>query len=194
MSVDVVALLNDTTGTQLAVGFEDPNCHVGLILGTGTNACYMEKTANIPKFKGDSSKFPEVIVNCEWGAFGEGEAMDDWLTEYDDKLEQRFKEDHYKQQAEKKAEQGENAPTEEYKEKQQMCVNNIIMCDQFGILGSGRFEKLISGKYLGFITHATLLKLAQDKVLFGGIYSEKFSELVIDRFDSAFLSIIEGEK
>ena len=28
MSVDVVALLNDTTGTQLAVGFEDPNCHV----------------------------------------------------------------------------------------------------------------------------------------------------------------------
>ena len=28
VSVDVVALLNDTTGTQLAVGFEDPNCHV----------------------------------------------------------------------------------------------------------------------------------------------------------------------
>ena len=89
MSVDVVALLNDTTGTQLAVGFEDPNCHVGLILGTGTNACYMEKTAAIPKFTGDRSKFPDVIVNCEWGAFGEDGSMDDWLTDYDKAVEEK---------------------------------------------------------------------------------------------------------
>ena len=92
VSVDVVALLNDTTGTQLAVGYKDPNCHVGLILGTGTNACYMEKTAAIPKFKGDCAKFPEVIVNCEWGAFGDRDgardgAMDLWLTEYDTEVE-----------------------------------------------------------------------------------------------------------
>ena len=89
MSVDVVALLNDTTGTQLAVGFEDSNCHVGLILGTGTNACYMEKTAAIPKFTGDRSKFPDVIVNCEWGAFGEDGSMDDWLTDYDKAVEEK---------------------------------------------------------------------------------------------------------
>ena len=89
MSVDIVALLNDTTGTQLAVGFEDPNCHVGLILGTGTNACYMEKTAAIPKFKGDRSKYPEVIVNCEWGAFGEHKEIDTWLTDYDREVEKK---------------------------------------------------------------------------------------------------------
>ena len=88
VSVDVVALLNDTTGTQLAVGYEDPNCHVGLILGTGTNACYMEKTAAIPKYTGDCSKFPEVIVNCEWGAFGDGGALSPWLTEYDAEVEE----------------------------------------------------------------------------------------------------------
>ncbi|CAI8016985.1 Hexokinase-2 [Geodia barretti] len=152
VSVDVVALLNDTTGTQLAVGFEDPNCHVGLILGTGTNACYMEKTAAIPKFTGDRSKFPDVIVNCEWGAFGEDGSMDDWLTDYDKAVEEKV-------------------------------INR----------GQQIFEKLISGKYLGSVTHAALLKLTRDKVLFGGVCSERFSELVIDRFDSAFLSVIEGE-
>ena len=89
MHVDIVALLNDTTGTQLAVGYEDLNCHVGLILGTGTNACYMEKTAAIPKFKGDRTKYPEVIINCEWGAFGEkhGE-LAPWLTEFDAAVEE----------------------------------------------------------------------------------------------------------
>ena len=56
------------------------------------------------------------------------------------------------------------------------------------------FEKLISGKYLGAITHASLLKLVNDGVLFGGTCSDSFKELVIDRFDSAFLSLIEGQK
>lgn len=90
MCVDVVALLNDTTGTQLAVGYEYPNCHVGLILGTGTNACYMEKTAAIPKFKGDCTKYPEVIVNCEWGAFGDDNGeLAPWLTEFDAEVEKK---------------------------------------------------------------------------------------------------------
>lgn len=57
-----------------------------------------------------------------------------------------------------------------------------------------RFEKLISGKYLGAITHAALLKLVRDGVLFKGTCSDSFKELVIDRFDSAFLSQIEGKK
>lgn len=34
IKVDVVALLNDTTGTQMALGLSDPDCFVGLILGT----------------------------------------------------------------------------------------------------------------------------------------------------------------
>lgn len=57
-----------------------------------------------------------------------------------------------------------------------------------------RFEKLISGKYLGAITHAALLKLMRDKVLFGGKCSEKFGQLEIDCFKSEFLSNIEGDK
>ena len=49
-----MALINDTTGTLLAVaGNKFPDCHVGLILGTGTNVCYMEKfdAATMPKFR-----------------------------------------------------------------------------------------------------------------------------------------------
>ena len=87
--MDVVALLNDTTGTQLAVGHEDTNCHVGLILGTGTNVCYMEKTVAIPKYPGDRSKYPEVIVNTEWGAFGDDGVISTWLTEHDAEVEKR---------------------------------------------------------------------------------------------------------
>lgn len=81
--------MNDTTGTQLAVGYEDPNCHVGLILGTGTNACYMEKIASIPKYKGDRSKHSEVIINCEWGAFGDDGMLTKWLTDYDAEVEKK---------------------------------------------------------------------------------------------------------
>ena len=76
---------------------------------------------------------------------------------------------------------------------------SVVLCSDVSIhtvywCAFPRFEKLISGKYLGSITHAALLILTQDKVLFGGVCSEKFSELVIDRFDSAFLSVVEGEK
>ena len=85
--MDVVALLNDTTGTQLAVGFDDPNCHVGLILGTGTNACYTEKTDAIPKYGGDRSRYSHVVVNLEWGAFGDDGVLEPWLTEFDRQLD-----------------------------------------------------------------------------------------------------------
>ena len=85
--MEVVALVNDTTGTQLTLGHNDPNCHVGLILGTGTNACYTEQLDAVPKFKGDRSKHSQVIINCEWGAFGDDGKLDPWLTDYDRELE-----------------------------------------------------------------------------------------------------------
>jgi hexokinase len=50
--VNVIALVNDTVGTMLACSFFDPDCSVGLIVGTGSNACYMERLENIPKLKG----------------------------------------------------------------------------------------------------------------------------------------------
>lgn len=87
IDVDVVALVNDTTGTQLAVGIKDPDCHIGLILGTGTNACYMESLNAIPKFDGNRSQYSKVIVNTEWGAFGDDGKLDPYLTAFDNELD-----------------------------------------------------------------------------------------------------------
>ncbi len=55
--VKVAALLNDTVGTLAAKSYGDKNCDVGVIIGTGTNACYAE-----PALSGE-------IVNTEWGNF-----------------------------------------------------------------------------------------------------------------------------
>ncbi|EJW71661.1 hypothetical protein WUBG_17430 [Wuchereria bancrofti] len=87
ISIDVVALLNDTVGTLMACAFKDNTCQIGVILGTGTNACYMEKLSNCPKFKKygfDKDKYPkEMIINIEWGAFGDNGCIDFLRTEFD---------------------------------------------------------------------------------------------------------------
>ena len=83
----MVALVNDTTGTQLAAGNEVRDCHIGLILGTGTNACYMERLDAVPKFKGDRKHYSQVIINTEWSAFGDDGTLENWRTEYDRKFD-----------------------------------------------------------------------------------------------------------
>ncbi len=55
--VKVAALINDTVGTLAAKSYEDRDCDIGVIIGTGTNACYAE-----PALGG-------MIVNTEWGNF-----------------------------------------------------------------------------------------------------------------------------
>ncbi|MEA2102753.1 MAG: hypothetical protein U9P80_09340 [Thermodesulfobacteriota bacterium] len=66
--IRVVALANDTTGTLVAKSFVDPDCDLGVILGTGTNACYPEKTSNIRKLKGLDPQ-GHMIIDMEWGNF-----------------------------------------------------------------------------------------------------------------------------
>lgn len=51
---EIVAVINDTTGTNLAGSLKHENCRVGIILGTGTNAAY---------YNGHE------IINTEWGGF-----------------------------------------------------------------------------------------------------------------------------
>ena len=54
-------------------------------IGTGTNACFVERIENIELFKGDPKK-PYMIINAEWGNFGADGVIDDFLTEYDETL------------------------------------------------------------------------------------------------------------
>ena len=86
-TVDVVALVNDTTGTMMSCAFENPLVSAGLILGTGTNACYMESLDNIPKWDGDQDEPRQVIINTEWGAFGDNGSLDHLRTKYDEQLD-----------------------------------------------------------------------------------------------------------
>ncbi|XP_077287560.1 hexokinase A isoform X2 [Arctopsyche grandis] len=82
VQIDVCAILNDTTGTLMSCAWKNHNCRIGLIVGTGSNACYVEKTKNAELFDGISTK-DDVLVNTEWGAFGDNGALDFVRTEYD---------------------------------------------------------------------------------------------------------------
>ncbi|KAH0623023.1 hypothetical protein JD844_030912 [Phrynosoma platyrhinos] len=78
--LDVVAVVNDTVGTMMTCGYEDPFCEVGLIVGTGSNACYMEEMKNVELVEGDEGR---MCINMEWGAFGDNGCLDDFRTEFD---------------------------------------------------------------------------------------------------------------
>lgn len=67
-SVAVAALANDTVGTLVAQSYRDRSCDVGVIIGTGTNACYPEKIRAIRTWKG-AGRAGEMIINIEWGNF-----------------------------------------------------------------------------------------------------------------------------
>ncbi|MFA5163930.1 MAG: 4-alpha-glucanotransferase, partial [Patescibacteria group bacterium] len=70
-NVRVVAIDNDTTGTQVARAYLDNNTSLGVILGTGTNICVrlpMDKI--IKQFSNkDNYKATHMIVNMESGNF-----------------------------------------------------------------------------------------------------------------------------
>nr|XP_012618111.1 putative hexokinase HKDC1 isoform X2 [Microcebus murinus] len=84
MDVDILALVNDTVGTMMTCAYDDPYCEVGVIIGTGTNACYMEDMSNIDLVEGDEGR---MCINTEWGAFGDDGSLEDIRTEFDRELD-----------------------------------------------------------------------------------------------------------
>lgn len=82
VQIDICAILNDTTGTLMSCAWKNHNCKIGLIVGTGSNACYVEKTENCELFDGEPGK-SELLINTEWGAFGDDGTLDFIRTEFD---------------------------------------------------------------------------------------------------------------
>ncbi|XP_048864993.1 hexokinase-1 [Brienomyrus brachyistius] len=82
--LDVVAVVNDTVGTMMTCAYEEPTCEIGLIAGTGSNACYMEEMRNIETVEGTEGR---MCVNMEWGAFGDNGCLDDIRTKYDEAVD-----------------------------------------------------------------------------------------------------------
>uniref|UniRef100_A0A8C3LGT8 hexokinase n=1 Tax=Chrysolophus pictus TaxID=9089 RepID=A0A8C3LGT8_CHRPC len=144
-ALKVVAVVNDTVGTMMACGYHDPKCEIGLIVGTGTNTCYMEERAKVGTMDGDEGR---MCINMEWGAFGDNGCLDDFFTSFDRLVDEKS-------------------------------IN----------AGKQKFEKLISGMYLGEIVRQILLALVEEQVLFCGKSSHKLQNR--DIFQTKFLSTIE---
>ncbi|XP_035235228.1 hexokinase-2 isoform X1 [Anguilla anguilla] len=146
--LDVVAVVNDTVGTMMTCGYEDPHCEVGLIVGTGTNACYMEEMRNVELVEGEEGR---MCVNMEWGAFGDQGELDDVSTEFD------------------------------------RAVDELSAYP-----GKQRYEKMISGMYLGEVVRNVLLDFTARGLLFRGRLSERLKSRGI--FETRFLSQIESDR
>lgn len=146
--LDVVAVVNDTVGTMMTCGYEDPHCEVGLIIGTGCNACYMEEMRNVELVEGEEGR---MCVNMEWGAFGDNGCLEDLRTEFD------------------------------------------VAVDELSLnAGKQRFEKMISGMYLGEIVRNILISFTKRGLLFRGRISERLKTRGI--FETKFLSQIESDR
>ncbi|OPJ88003.1 hexokinase-3 [Patagioenas fasciata monilis] len=145
LGLKVVAVVNDTVGTMMSCGYDDPKCEIGLIVGTGTNACYMEEMHNVGTVEGEQGR---MCINMEWGAFGDNGCLDDIFTDFDLVVDKKT-------------------------------INP----------GKQRFEKLISGMYLGEIVRHILLALVDKQLLFRGKPCPKLQ--TNDIFPTKFLSTIE---
>uniref|UniRef100_A0A7N6FC57 Hexokinase-2 n=1 Tax=Anabas testudineus TaxID=64144 RepID=A0A7N6FC57_ANATE len=146
--LNFVAVVNDTVGTMMTCGYEDPKCEVGLIVGTGTNVCYMEEMQNIELVEGEDGR---MCVNIEWGAFGDSGELDDYCTQFDHTVDE--------------------------------CSNNP---------GKQRYEKMISGMYLGEIVRNVLIDFTAKGLLFRGKLSPRLKTRGI--FETKFLSQIEKDR
>ncbi|XP_030520660.1 hexokinase-3-like isoform X2 [Rhodamnia argentea] len=69
LNMRVVALVNDTVGTLALGHYHDPDTVAAVIIGTGTNACYVERTDAIIKCQGLVTTSGLMVVNMEWGSF-----------------------------------------------------------------------------------------------------------------------------
>jgi len=82
-------VVNDTVGTMQASAHTNNNTSMGMIVGTGTNMCYMEKIENIGTIDPASVELQgEMCINTEWGTFGDvSGALDDVITEFDREID-----------------------------------------------------------------------------------------------------------
>lgn len=141
LDIEVMAVLNDTTGTLISCAYQNRECRVGLIVGTGTNACYMEKVEDVHCMHREDPtnqdpyddiwkphKSQTTVVNTEWGAFGDNGILNFVRTKWDLGVDE--------------------------------CSVNI---------GKQKFEKMISGLYIGELCRRIMYDMAlEEKVLFQG--------------------------
>lgn len=83
-NIRIACLINDTVATLATLAYQDRHCDIGVILGTGTNACYRERLSEIRKWRGKKTPTGKMLVNIEWGNFNQL-----GLTNYDRLLDRQ---------------------------------------------------------------------------------------------------------
>ncbi|XP_027180725.1 hexokinase-3-like isoform X1 [Coffea eugenioides] len=69
LDMRVAVLINDTVGTLALGHYHDEDTVAAVIIGTGTNACYLERSDDIIKCQGLLTTSGAMVVNMEWGNF-----------------------------------------------------------------------------------------------------------------------------
>ncbi|KAL2329197.1 hypothetical protein Fmac_022624 [Flemingia macrophylla] len=69
LDMKVAALVNDTVGTLALGHYHDSDTVASVVVGTGTNACYLERVDAIIKCQGLLTTSGYMVVNMEWGNF-----------------------------------------------------------------------------------------------------------------------------
>jgi len=82
-NIDVLCILNDTTGTLVQGAALDKRAKIGIILGTGANAAYLERAEKVKHWETDRHGEKNVIIDIEWGAFGDNGTLDFIRTKFD---------------------------------------------------------------------------------------------------------------
>ncbi|GAB5587193.1 hypothetical protein Unana1_02093 [Umbelopsis nana] len=85
--VAVKAILNGAVGLLLAHNYRSLDTLLACTVSRGTNAAYWEKVSDIPKLQGNpNADGDEMIINTEWGSFGDNHPEYLPRTMYDNKV------------------------------------------------------------------------------------------------------------
>ncbi|KAK8963166.1 Hexokinase-3 [Platanthera guangdongensis] len=69
LNMRVAVLVNDTVGSLALGHYHDEDTVAAVVIGTGTNACYVELREAIIKSRGLLTNSGGMVVNMEWGSF-----------------------------------------------------------------------------------------------------------------------------
>lgn len=73
--------------TQVEGARMDRKTRIGMILGTGSNAAFLENAKRVHHWEGERHNEKNVIIDVEWGAFGDNGTIDFIRTEYDKEVD-----------------------------------------------------------------------------------------------------------
>ncbi|XP_039066604.1 hexokinase-1-like [Hibiscus syriacus] len=84
LDMRVSAMVNDAVGTLAGGRYANNDVVAAVILGTGSNAAYVERADAILKWHGPLPRSGEMVINMEWGNFKSAHLP---LSEYDLELD-----------------------------------------------------------------------------------------------------------